>query len=408
MSTIFGDTRAGHVYNVAGKFVDFVHRKSTGYEASETYIDDTVIIESQKLLEESRNIAKSSIRAMFTDSAIKPSKDIVWGQQMVALGWHFDLRDEVWKVAPKEKGLHKIYGALFCLIPTTHNLPNNQTKIRRRELRKVAAILTWYSAVFEIGKPFVQSFWRNLGYGINENQWIILKDDTMRDVLLWRAIILSSMRNPHIFSSGIERLASKPKPQLFITSDASKLIGGGAWMITESGQKLECVIRWTEEELKIIKGLSEELINNGISINILEFFVVMYAIILWGKDFLKGKIVQINCDNTAAISWILKQRGSNKAPIGEFLVQVYVLYTLSIDCMIIPKHIAGLLNTHADYLSRSLSLQVNHQTKADTREENWWSKLPREEICRNLLNQSIVMLSLRPSLAILQLVRSLH
>ena len=179
-------------------------------------------------------------------------------------------------------------------------------------------------------------------------------------------------------------------------------------MITESGQKLECVIRWTEEELKIIKGLSEELINNGISINILEFFVVMYAIILWGKDFLKGKIVQINCDNTAAISWILKQRGSNKAPIGEFLVQVYVLYTLSIDCMIIPKHIAGLLNTHADYLSRSLSLQVNHRTKADTREENWWSKLPREEICRNLLNQSIVMLSLRPSLAILQLVRSLH
>jgi hypothetical protein len=126
----FGDTRAGHVYNVAGKFVDFVHRKFTNYEASETYIDDTVIFESQKLLEESRNIAKSSIRAMFTDSAIKPSKDIVWGQQMVALGWHFDLRDEVWKVAPKEKGLHKIYGALFCLIPTSHNLPNNQTRVR--------------------------------------------------------------------------------------------------------------------------------------------------------------------------------------------------------------------------------------------------------------------------------------
>ena len=85
-------------------------------------------------------------------------------------------------------------------------------------------------------------------------------------------------------------------------------------MITESGQKLECVIRWIEEELKIIKGLSEELTNNGISINILEFFVVMYAIILWGKDFLKRKIIQINCDNTAAISWILKQRVSNKAP----------------------------------------------------------------------------------------------
>ena len=406
----FGDTRAGHIYNVAGKFVDFVHRNSTKYEASETYIDDTIIFESQNLLEQSRMIAKNSISAMFTESAIKPAKDIVWGQQMVALGWHFDLREDVWRVAPKEKGLQKLYGALFCLIPKIHNLPDQRTRIRKGDLRKVAAILTWYSAVFEIGKPFVQSFWRNIGWGLNENEWIILKDDTMRDVLLWRAIILLSMRDPHIFSSGIERLASKPSPQLIITSDASKLIGGGAWIVLEDGQKLECIIRWTPEELNIIKGvlLIEESNDKGISINILEFFVVMYAILLWGKDHLKGKVIQVNCDNTSAVSWILKQRGSNKAPIGEFLVQIFVLYSLSIDCMIIPKHFAGILNTHADFLSRSVLLQEQLRQEVDTRAESWWNGLTRQEICRSLLSHSIMKHSDKRSVEILKLVRSLH
>ena len=150
-----------------------------------------------------------------------------------------------------------------------------------------------------------------------------------------------------MFSTGIERLTTKPAPQLVITSDASKLTGGGAWTILEDGNKLKCVIRWTSEELEIIRGLSH--IDGGISINVLEFFVVMYAVVLSGKEHLAGKVVQVNCDNTAAVSWILKQCGSNKAPVGEFLVQVFVLYVLSIDCMIIPEHLAGVLNTHADF-----------------------------------------------------------
>ena len=402
----FGDTRAGHVYNVAGKFVDFTHQKTTGHKASETYIDDTIIIETETLLESSRASAKSSISAMFTETAIKPSKDIVWGQQMVALGWHFDFRKNIWRVAPKEKSIHKLYGALFCLIPESPNLSNGETRIRRKELRKVASLLTWYSAVFEVGKPFIQSFWRNLGFGVNENQWLTLREDTMRDVVLWRAIILLSMRDPHIFSTGIERLATKPAPQLVITSDASKLIGGGAWMILEDGNKLECVIRWTSEELEIIRGLSH--IDGGISINVLEFFVVMYAVVLWGKEHLAGKVVQVHCDNTAAISWILKQRGSNKAPVGEFLVQVFVLYVLSIDCMIIPEHLAGVLNTLADYLSRSIFLQEEPHVPVDIKAEDWWRGLSRKEICRNLLSRSITVQSQRPSLEILKLLRSLH
>ena len=229
----------------------------------------------------------------------------------------------------------------------------------------------------------------------------------MRDIMLWRSIILMSMRSSHMFSSGIERLATKPAPQLVITSDASKLVGGGAWMTLDDGRTIECVIRWTPEELNIIKGMND-IDSRGISINILEFFVVMYAVLLWGKEYMRGKVIQVNCDNTSAVSWILKQRGSNKAPIGEFLVQAFVLYTISIDCMIIPQHLSGVLNTHADFLSRSISLQEKSQPQINTREENWWNRSSREEICRHLLQQSITMQLTKPSLTILSLVRSLH
>ena len=176
-------------------------------------------------------------------------------------------------------------------------------------------------------------------------------------------------------------------------------------MVLEDGTHLECVIRWTPEELEAIKGIRH--LEKGVSINILEFFVVMYAVILWGGKHLKGKVVQVNCDNTAAVSWILKQRGSNKAPIGEFLLQIFVLYSISIDSMIFSQHLAGVLNTHADYLSRSLSLQEISRVPVDTKEDGWWKELSREEVCRHLLSQAITMQSQKHSPPILNLLKSL-
>ena len=42
---------------------------------------------------------------MFSESALsEKKKTIKWGTNMVALGWEFDLNEEVWRVAPKERG----------------------------------------------------------------------------------------------------------------------------------------------------------------------------------------------------------------------------------------------------------------------------------------------------------------
>jgi hypothetical protein len=113
----FGESRAGHVYNIAGKYVDFAHEKLMGYKCSGTYIDDTIIFEIQSRIDRAMEECKVPITKMFSESALSEKKTIKWGTNMVALGWEFDLNEEVWRVAPKERGRTKLYMALFRLLP---------------------------------------------------------------------------------------------------------------------------------------------------------------------------------------------------------------------------------------------------------------------------------------------------
>ena len=114
----------------------------------------------------------------------------------------------------------------------------------------------------------------------------------------------------------------------------------------------------------------------------------MYAIIFWGSE-LHSKCVQIKCDNTTAISWIMKLRGSNKSPIAEFLVQLFVLYCMMTDIVVVADHIPGVLNTLADILSRDICLQEEYDLEDTSKEENLSSEQKRRILLRRILKKSI-------------------
>lgn len=405
----FGDTRAGHVYGIGGRFVDFCHEKAMGYKASATYVDDTVMLDAESQIEKSREECRKPIKAMFTEKGIKPPKDVFHGEQLVALGWHFDLRREVWRVAPKERGRIKMYAALFLLLPVQLEKAMRNKSVFNRTLHKVASIVTWYSAVFRVAKPFTHAIWKNVGYGNMHNEKVNLSQSCVRDLEFWRIIVLASMKDPHFFSSRIDQLATKPNADVSITTDASKLVGGGAWIQFEDGSTQECFIRWTEDELGVIKGTTSGF-EAGISINVLEFFMVMYAILFWG-DQLKGKTVEIFCDNTSAISWVMKLRGNNKSPVAEALVQLFTIYVMANEIAVVARHIKGIDNVQADMLSRLLSLQEKLNLEKgieDTGEGPWWTGLAREEVCRKLLMVSITMPLRMPLSQLLDLVKGLR
>ena len=273
-----------------------------------------------------------------------------------------------------------------------------------------------------MGRPFVHSLFKNLGYGAPD-QKITLSRNCKNDLAFWRIIALASMKNPHFMSAKINGLVLSREGDLCLTADASKLIGGGAWLSESvmrsdrpvdtrlgesssgrstgltyqgttvsyeaSGEVLrQGYIRWTEEELSLFRiGISDD---SGkmvpLSINVMEYFVVMYFVLVWGKE-LRAKTIAVNRDNTAAVSWLLKMRGSNKSPVAESLLKLFVLFCTSMDITLLPTHLSGVLNTHADNLSRLSMYQASDLPAVDTRAESWWQDLPREVICRHLLGR---------------------
>ena len=121
----------------------------------------------------------------------------------------------------------------------------------------------------------------------------------------------------------------------------------------------------------------------------------------------------IQCDNSAAVSWLQKNRGSNKSPISETLCHVFSLFLIAYDITLVVWHIEGVLNVKSDFLSRDVILQALEdqspaiEDKVDTKDESWWKGLSREVILRTLLHASVAMPWAVPSRQTLQLLKAL-
>ena len=68
------------------------------------------------------------------------------------------------------------------------------------------------------------------------------------------------------------------------------------------------------------------------------------------RELLRGRVVRINVDNTAAISWLNKLRA--KHVHGQVWVALLIYVMLEYSITIICIHIAGVANVTADALSR--------------------------------------------------------
>jgi hypothetical protein len=246
-----------------------------------------------------------------------------------------------------------------------------------------------------------------------------------RDIGWWKIISVGSMRDPHYMSASISNLRLNVAVEKFLISDASTGTGGGAWLSPSNvydesdTPDRQGFIRWTPEELDVF---AEGIGGKRIDINVLEYFSVMYFVMLWGP-LLRGQALGIKCDNTAAVSWLQKSRASNKSPVGETLVQTFTLFCIAFEITLIPSHVKGILNIRADYLSRDDLLQEPvtavvgrgrhrgdrpEETMLDLKDTRWWLGQSREVICRQFLMASIVRPCSVPSRELLSLLKALQ
>jgi len=416
----FGDKKAGHCYNLTGGYIDYKLNRGLreagvieGVEiASVTYIYDTALLSGESKIEPCRGEARKHARAVHGPECIAPEKDILWGQHPVIIGWELDLRYDRWTVCPKPQAIDKIYAALHLVLPENFCDENSEVYVTRRTLIRVASLLSWYSVGLSVGNAFVHSLFKNAGYGgMNERRLVSL--NSKRDVSWWRAVSAASMRDPHVLAADISSVRTNLVPTVFVVGDASTSTGGGGWVgpsLAEASATNKASFRWSTEELAVFKDFEETHEGKPLDINVMEYFTIIFLVMLWGRD-LAGQRVGIRCDNTAAVSWLQKSRASNKSPVAEAMVHAFSLYCIRMRIVLVPLHIRGVDNVLADNLSRVLFVHVQgvpEEAAVDTRVASWWRGLSREVILRNFLKASVAQPERLPWRSTLELLNHLQ
>ena len=139
--------------------------------------------------------------------------------------------------------------------------------------------------------------------------------------------------------------------------------------------------------------------------------MIVFGVIKWYKQ-LRNTIVMTRIDNTAAVSWALKQRARRGTScVADALIKFFSLFCLHNNITILSLHIVGEVNVLADDMSRDITMQESRLEFTEdmlTRDALWWQDCSREEICRHLLIiPSNPQLSLQPQ-NLLRLLESLQ
>ena len=190
----------------------------------------------------------------------------------------------------------------------------------------------WYAAAIPLGQSFIMSLYAcqyeaapRFGYNLEQ---ILLSQLAQQDLQWWRALVILMHIRPVALSASIESVRRIKKPTIYLTSDASSTIGCGAFIpaickgppVSNSN---DGATRWTRIEMEAFEFM-------GISINVLEYFSVIYFIILWSNQF-ENQEVHVECDNTSAISWIVKSRAKGNIS-GDVLAKIFSLFCLRCWC----------------------------------------------------------------------------
>ena len=91
--------------------------------------------------------------------SVKDEKRINYKYDLQAIG------KDVWRVGPKRRGIIKMYAALFLIFPPEFTNEDVVVRIEKRKLLQAASLLSWYAQVIQAETSFVQTLYRNAGWG---------------------------------------------------------------------------------------------------------------------------------------------------------------------------------------------------------------------------------------------------
>ena len=398
----WGFTRAGNVFCLMSSTICKMHNygRRKAKRRSVMYIDDGIFVDRLSMIfatpKAARDLDQTAhgpsvkkyvqlSRDMLGVDCIQPKKLKLFNNNLTAIGWHLDFESET--ARPNQKGMDKLIVRLF------ESVKVGDQSIGAKDLEKLTGTLMRYSSVLLCGCSFVGSLYALQCKG-EEKRYptILLTPLALSDLEWWRAIALVAVQRPGMMGGTFSMLRTNRTPTRFIRTDASSKVGGGGiqsyvpftltnpFGLEVPGTEGDSVVRWTQEELDVF-------VRMGVSINVLEYFMVVFCIILWGED-LRGQVVQEESDSSTAISWLLKRRakGSYAADAMSKILTTYNF--INRIALSPPKHVLGVDNGVSDDRSRSLNLQemVSYAGGPIELDEELLSRKSRRWLaCRKLL-----------------------
>ena len=457
----FGDINAGDVWDCFSRALDELSNALSSLISTEIYVDDGISTAPPFPSDVDPNISRpyfqstggtvdepepgcpplcagveyaiqsavidqrNNIARFFGNLSTEDKKVWIYIGKCIALGWYFNLRYDGWYVLPKPEKMDKILHYLFNVVTVSDK------RIPHHTMQQLCGLLCWFSAAIPLGRAFVYTLFQCRR--TNDN-YVILNSAAQRDLTFWRAVMRVGWKTPALVGASISSLGTPGNAKKFIGGDACTGIGGGAWLSNtprwEATVSVFCfIVRWTRRELEAInraklnnpipfladkesykpqlrRFFTEENIehNQGIPvhINVLEFAIVVFAIMLWAP-FLRGETISIGTDNTACLCWLMKNKSASG--VADSLLKILALVCLLYDIRIIAHHVPGIINFLGDWLSRVQGIDVcdarhflrgaqsNIQDKfiaelhAMAEPE---SKFNRRDICRAILTRTLV------------------
>jgi hypothetical protein len=366
---IFGQKKAGNVYGVLGGVIHEKHNMCQSEERSKDYVDDGILISPDDEMDDSLREYIGAVVALFGAEGVNMKKVNRWRDKLVAIGWEFCFN--TWRVQPKSRGLAKMMVLLFDTIPPGTRL------VQHRDIERLQGLLTWYASGIPAGKSFISSLFR---CGETSRGKLTLSNEAQQDLDWWRSLVWVAYHVPQILGADIDSVRRNPIPTRFLRTDASSEVGGGAVAsLTMGGEAIElggAQIRWTRAELEVFREMN-------ISINVLEYFTAMFYIMVWASEF-EGRVIHVECDNTAAVSWLMKSRANGGNVVANLLAKIFTLFLLRHCITLICTHLAGEKNVVADFHSRDLSL-CPQEADEGVVDGQLWRNSSRRDACRNLL-----------------------
>ena len=253
------------------------------------------------------------------------------------LGWHVDTANLRIRI-PMSKAKRYLND-----IDTLLQKSEQKSLISAKELEKLIGKLVHVSQIAKEGLMFLNRLrYRMKFFEKNKNKPYIchLQDQDIKDLLLWKNIIMSCATGRDI------NMVVNTVPMFIFISDAAESNGLGGWLSFGPAWRFE---------------LPDSLL--GIfSSNILEcvaaYWSLRLLLSLVGTARIKGRV-----DNTATISWINRNRFDPvESPAHDFICRAIGELLLTSGSSLETEHISGEDNIIADSLSRDTNLSPNSHT----------------------------------------------